>query len=358
MTDAPGTERNLAEPVRVAVVGCGAIGAWHARIMAESAQANLVGLCDLDGDRVSAMAADFGTRAFTDLDALLAAAAPEAVVIATPEEAHVSQAVAAAGAGCALLIEKPVATDLAGVAAIAEAASAAGVMVMAAHVERFEVGYAQLKDAVDQGTCGRVVSVAARRRFGPVQAPRFAGRSSTLRLLGVHDFDLLSWIHAADPVEVMAMAGRGAIHAECGMDDCVTTLIRFADGAVGRVESAWTLPLGYEQFAAPDGWNPSGDNFLEVHGDKGVLRNDLSLHHQQLSTIGRDGHYRASDIRHQPLLHGRVVGALRDEDEYFLGCVRAGTEPLVGLAAARRAVALTQAAEQALATGRSVTPEL
>lgn len=351
MTDAPGNR-----PVRVAVLGCGAIGSWHARIMAETAQADLVGLCDLDGGRVAALAAQLGSRAYTDAERLFAELRPEAVVIATPEEAHVAQAEAAARAGCAMLIEKPVASDLAGVAAIAAAAKAAGAMVMAAHVERFETGYAQLKQAVDQGLCGRVVSIAARRRFGPVQAPRFAGRSSTLRLLGVHDFDLLCWIHPEQPVEVFAAAGRGAIYEACGMDDHVATTIRYADGAVGQVVSAWTLPLGYEAFATPEGWNPSGDNLLEVFGDEGMLANDLSLRQQQLTAFDGDG-FRGAGLRHQPLLHGRVVGALRDEDEYFLGCVRHGREPLVGLADARRAIALTAAAERSLATGLPVRPD-
>jgi predicted dehydrogenase len=342
--------------VRVAVLGCGAIGSWHARIMAETAQAELVAICDLDGDRVGEMADRLGTRAFTDAERLLADLRPDAVVIATPEEAHVAQAQAAARAGAAMLIEKPVASDLAGVAAIAAAAELAGVMVMAAHVERFEVGYAQLQSAVAQGVCGRVVSIAARRRFGPVQAPRFAGRSSTLRLLGVHDFDLLCWIHPVAPIEVFAAAGRGAIYEACGMDDHVATTIRYADGALGQVVSAWTLPLGYEQFATPEGWNPSGDNLLEVFGDTGMLANDLSLHHQQLAAFDAAG-LRAAGLRHQPLLHGRVVGALRDEGEHFLKCVRDGTPPLVGLEDARRAIALTAAAEQSLATGAPVRPE-
>ena len=346
MTPSTGTP-----PLRVAVIGCGVIGAWHARIMAESAQAELVAICDTDVDRAGALAATLRTRPCSDLGALLAEARLDAVVIATPEEAHVAQAVAAAEAGCAMLIEKPVASDLPGVAAIAAAADRAGVMVMAAHVERFEPGYAQLKSAVAQGVCGRVVSIVARRRYGPVQAPRFAGRSSTLRLLGVHDFDLVSWIHPVPPVEVFAVAGRGAIHQACGMDDCVTVTIRYADGSVGRVDSAWTLPLAYELWGAPEGAGPSGDNVLEVFGDKGMVANDLSLRNQQLTLFDAADGFRAVGLRHQLVLHGRVVGALRDEDEHFLTCVRDRLPPLVELDDARRAIALTQAAERSLSEG-------
>lgn len=345
------------ERLRVAVLGCGAIGAWHARILSESAQAELVGLCDLNAEMVSALADTLGTKAYTHADRLFAEGKLDAVVIATPEEAHVAQAVAAAEAGCAMLIEKPVASDLAGIAEIAAAVERAGVMAMAAHVERFEVGYAHLHEAVVQGACGRVVSVSARRRFGPVQAPRFAGRSSTLRMLGVHDFDLVNWMHPAEPVEVFAVAGRGAIFEACGMDDCVTTTIRYGDGAVGRVDSAWTLPMAYEQWDKPEGMSPSGDNILEVFGDQGMVANDLTLRHQQLTIFDAAHGFRAAGLRHQAVLHGQVVGALRDENEHFLSCVRDGKAPLIGLDDARRAIALTEAAERSLAEGKPIRPD-
>ena len=163
-----------------------------------------------------------------------------------------------------MLIEKPVAATVADIAVIADLAGSAGVMVMAGHVERFEVGSAQLKAAVDEGICGRIVTVAARRQFVATDTPRFAGRSSTLRTLGVHDFDLVSWVHPSPPLEVYAAAGRGRVFAETGLDDHVVTTIRFADGAVGLVESAWTLPSPYGAFTSPAGWSPAGNNRLEV----------------------------------------------------------------------------------------------
>ncbi|MEZ5665990.1 MAG: Gfo/Idh/MocA family oxidoreductase [Alphaproteobacteria bacterium] len=340
--------------MRVAVIGCGAIGTWHARIVAEHAAGTLAAVCDTDGDKARSLAESLGTRAFVDAGHMLAETPLDALIVATTEDSHVALAALAAQHGCGVLIEKPVAADLDGIAAIERAAAAHGITVMAAHVERFETGYAHLRDAVAQGVCGRVVSVAARRRFGPAQAPRFAGRSTTLRLLAVHDFDLIAWVHPATPTEVYAVAGRGAIHAACGMDDCVSVTVRFADGAVGRVDSAWTLPPAYERFAAPQGWAPSGDNLLEVVGDRGVIANDVSLRNQQLTLYDTGHGFRADDTRHQPVLHGRVVGALRDEVDHFLACVRDGSRPLVGLADARRSIALVQAAERSLAEARPV----
>jgi myo-inositol 2-dehydrogenase/D-chiro-inositol 1-dehydrogenase len=224
--------------IRVGVLGTGAIGAWHARIVAEGGD-TLAAVCDTDPARAEAAA--FGAAVFDDPDAFFASPL-DAVIVATPESLHEAHVTAAARAGLAVLVEKPVAPDMAAMRRMAAAVEAAGVTAMAAHVERFEAGSAGLKAAVAEGICGRVSAIFARRQFGPAEVARFAGISSTLRVLGIHDFDLVRWLHPAPVVSVQAVAGRGAIHEACGMDDHVVTSVGFADGAMASVESGWTLP--------------------------------------------------------------------------------------------------------------------
>jgi predicted dehydrogenase len=240
--------------MRVGVIGTGAIGAWHARIVAESGDA-LSAVCDLVPARAEAAA--FGAQVFTDHDAFFASGL-DAVIVATPEAQHEAHVIAAARAGLAVMVEKPVAPDMAAMRRMADAVADAGVIAMAAHVERFEAGSAGLKAAIDQGICGRVSAIFARRQFGPAEVARFAGSSSTLRVLGIHDFDLVRWLHPGRITSVQAMAGRGAIHAAHGMDDHVVTTITFADGAMACVESGWTLPLAYQSYATPEGWGAAG----------------------------------------------------------------------------------------------------
>jgi predicted dehydrogenase len=345
-----------AAPMRVGLIGCGAIGEWHARIVAEREDCVLAAVCDVDGARANALAEAFGTVPFADAEAFYEKAGLDAVIIASPEKWHLDHARLAAARRVPMLIEKPLAADVEGVRQIAEAAAAAGVAVMAGHVERFEVGCAQLKSAVAQGVCGRVVSIAARRQVVATDPPRFVGLSTTVRILGVHDFDLLSWIHSAPVLEVYAAAGRGRLFAETGLDDHVMTTIRFADGAVGLVESAWMWPLSYARYDRPSGWGPSGNNRLDVFGSTGLVSNDTSLRNQQLIAFDEANGFRAANIRHQPVLHGRVVGALREEVDAFVRMVRDDTPPLVGLDDARRALSLTEAAEISLVRGVPVRP--
>ncbi|MCX5479427.1 Gfo/Idh/MocA family oxidoreductase [Kaistia geumhonensis] len=344
----------MTAPLRIGLIGAGAIGAWHARIVAERRDAVLAAVCDSDAGRASVLASRYGAKPFVDAVDLFADAAPDGVIIASPERVHGEHARLAAEAGVPMLIEKPVAPDPAGVEAIRAVTEAAGVAVMAGHVERFEIGSAALKAAVAQGVCGRVVTVAARRQFVAADTPRFRGLSTTLRILGVHDFDLVSWVHPVPVVEVYAASGRGRVYEETGLDDHVVTTLRFADGAVGLVESAWTLPQPYGVFTSPEGWSPAGNNRLDVFGATGMISNDMSLRGQQLIAFDEAAGFRAAGIRHQPILHGRVTGALAEEDSAFIAMIADGTPPVVGLDDALRAVRLTEAAEASLASGRPV----
>ena len=340
--------------IRVGVIGAGAIGAWHARILAEGRD-GLAAICDTDPAR--ARAASHGAPVHDDPDAFFRSGL-DAVVIATPEAQHEAHARAALAQGAAVLIEKPVAPDMAGMRRIAEAAAAAGVTAMAAHVERFEAGSALLHQALGQGGCGPLAAILARRQFGPAEVGRFAGQSSTLRVLGIHDFDLVRWLHPGPVASVQAVGARGAIHAAHGMHDHVVTSIAFADGVIASVESGWTLPRPYQAYTTPEGWGAAGNNRLEVFGAEGFLSNDMSLRGQPLIAFDADQGFRAANLRHQPVIHGRVHGALRAQTEHFLDCVRTGRMPLVTLEDALRAVALLEAAERALESGQPAVPEL
>jgi len=343
-----------AAPLRIGLIGAGAIGAWHARIVAESADATLAAIADIDGARADALAGRFGGRSYGDADAMLATESLDGVIIASPESFHEPHALAAARHRVAMLVEKPVAPDVAAIERVRLAAAAADVPVMAGHVERFEIGSAQLRRAVAQGLCGRVTAIAARRQFVGLDAPRFKGLSSTLRVLGVHDFDLVSWVHPSPVASVYAAAGRGEIFDVCGLDDHVVTTLAFADGAVALVESAWTLPASYGGFKHPADWSPAGNNRLDVFGSRGMVSNDMSLRNQQLIAFDEAEGFRAGGLKHQSILHGRVVGALVEEVAAFLRLIETGGAPLVGLEDAARAVRITHMAEMSLRLGRPV----
>ncbi|HEX7050077.1 MAG TPA: Gfo/Idh/MocA family oxidoreductase [Longimicrobiales bacterium] len=125
----------MSQRLRVGVVGVGSLGFHHARLLREVEGATVVGIHDIDADRLEEVARTLELRAFADREQLLDAV--DAVVIAVPTTAHEEVAQAAIAHGAHLLIEKPIAPSLEAADRILDAAAAAGTIVQVGHVERF-----------------------------------------------------------------------------------------------------------------------------------------------------------------------------------------------------------------------------
>jgi len=118
----------------------GAFGRNHARVYRDLAQQGVldfVGIVDFDHVRASAVAAEFGTRAFTSIDELLHEAKPDAASIAVPTVEHLNVARKLMEAGVDVLIEKPLATSLAEADELIRLAQRTNRIGMVGHLERF-----------------------------------------------------------------------------------------------------------------------------------------------------------------------------------------------------------------------------
>lgn len=122
-------------PLPVAVIGCGRMGRFHAKIYKQMPQVSLVGVYDSSAEAAQSVAEEFDVPAFTDLDALLGLCA--AATVAAPTVAHPQLARQCIDRDVACLIEKPLAKDVAEAQQIVAWAKAARVTVQVGHIERF-----------------------------------------------------------------------------------------------------------------------------------------------------------------------------------------------------------------------------
>ncbi len=131
--------------LRVAVIGVGSFGRNHARVYRELADESrtaaagleLAAVVDRDRARAEAVAAEFGARAYTDLNALLAKEKIDAATVAVPTIAHLAVARTLLEAGVDVLVEKPLAADLAEADTLIGLARKHGRIAQAGHLERF-----------------------------------------------------------------------------------------------------------------------------------------------------------------------------------------------------------------------------
>jgi len=340
------------DEVRFAVIGAGFMGRLLARAAVSFPYTRCVGTADPDLTRAQALAVACGGRAFADYAEMLDQAKPQAVFVATPEPEHHLPAALAAERGCAVFVEKPLATSLDDADLIIEACARAGVPLMVGYILRFEPCYAQIESAVAQGTIGRFLSAYARRDIAIHEARRLAGRTSPISYLAVHDIDQILWYHPVPVRTVHARALRGRVRQELGVDDYVWITMDFADGAVATVECGWAYPEAWANWTRPSGWGSFGDVQMHVVGTHGVL--NLNLTPMDLTACDVEG-WKLPDTRHWPEMHGQPSGAVRREVEHFLDCIVREHEPLVTAEDGRRSLEVALAAERSVAEGSPVS---
>ena len=210
--------------MRVGVVGTGALGYHHARLMRRLAGAELVGIYDINPARASQVAHELETTAFPSLDALLDQT--EAVTVAVPTPSHVSVGLSVLEHGRALLMEKPLADSLAGADELVRRAAAAKLILQVGHVERFNRAVRAAAPYLEEP---RFLQTD---RLAPFQ-PRGTDVAVILDLM-IHDLDLVLELVGADVTDVRA-TGVAILSPHV---DIANARVEFANGAVANVTAS------------------------------------------------------------------------------------------------------------------------
>ena len=148
--------------LRLAFVGCGAIADWHWNAIAAAApRIRLTACVDPSRERAARLAAKAGAQTFSSLAEAVKARAADAVAILVPHHLHEPIAREALGAGLHVLLEKPMATTIAGCARILAAARNTGTVFMLAENAQYWPGVLRAKELLDSGAIGDLVTVRA-----------------------------------------------------------------------------------------------------------------------------------------------------------------------------------------------------
>ena len=226
----------------VLVVGAGFIADSHIRALAAEPRASLAGVVDVDRARARAFAYANGNAPYSsDLADALTWPEVDAVIVCTPNHTHVPIALEVAAAGKHLLVEKPLATTVAGARQVVDAFATAGRVVAAAHTHRsYDYGVA-VRSVIESGTIGRPVAARLSILGGWIwpdwQAwvldPERSGGHSLHN--GVHLLDLVTWWLGDEPLSVYAR-GRRQTAAELRIYDYLEMSIEYARGGTAVCE--------------------------------------------------------------------------------------------------------------------------
>jgi len=343
-----------AKDIGLAIVGGGRVGLFRGEVAARHPSVGWIGLAEKNPNRAgevgSKIEADFVTQDYRDL---LKRPEVTAAIIATDEHLHVAPILAAVERGLPLLIEKPLATDLAQSAQVLEAIEQARIDAVVGYTQRFRRKWLSAKEKVRTGALGDVTLVTSRAFMNRLVAIDNYKRTddpktiSPMVISGTHALDIVMWyMEAKTPVECYARSVDKVLGATYGGIDATAGMIMFSDGSVYHLNISWALPVTW----------PGAVYSLEVgiNGTHGVLTIDdthrdmvLAVSAPQEEGYAPDksrlvdfmGSYPPGDMA-----LGELRGPMRDETESWLNRIAMGVPTQAATAAeAHNRLMLTKA---------------
>jgi predicted dehydrogenase len=338
------------KPVAIGIIGFGRIGAEHAGWLATCANARPAAVADATPAR-QALAKDRGLLVYSSPDALLADPHIDAVLVATPSAMHFDHASSALAAGKHVMVEKPMALDLAQSRKLVELAREKKRVMTVFHNRRWDTDYLTVKHNVAAEVFGRVINVESRlgqwsscvgpaaREYRPSWRNEASFGGGGLYDWGSHFVDQiwrLMW--PARPTRVYAQLRGNVWSTDC--DDFARVCIDFDNGAVGFVEinTTTTRPLPR--------WH--------IDGTKGSAAAPHSPTYNldewaQLEFIAAEGDT-------TPRLLPRAASRLTEADIWtrFAAAVRDGKDPAVKAESVLPTMALLDAARESSRSGCAV----
>jgi predicted dehydrogenase len=257
--------------LRVAVIGLGHLHpAGYMGLFAESPKARVVAACDRDQALVDGFCKEFGIRGYTDLDELLQKETLDVAAIFLPHSECAAAAIRCAGKGIHLLVEKPIARTADEVRSVAEAVKQSNVKITTGYCWRYHPVVRAMKDLIEEGVLGTIVTVEARLAAGRVERylkgnagwmlEKAKSGGGPMYNLGVHWIDLLLYLLNDSVEEVCAVNTRTS--RKYDIEDSSVALLKFGRGAVGLLSTSYIVPDCF----------PNGrDLYIGIKGTQGVL---------------------------------------------------------------------------------------
>ena len=332
---------------RMAVVGCGHLGAIHARLLADRDDATLVAVVDPVAEARDRVATAHGCRGCAEPGELVGLV--DAAVVAAPTGLHAAVAVPLIEAGIDLLVEKPLAATPEDARSIVIAARRCGRTVAVGHVERFNPAWRAAASRLSRATVLEAVRTAP-----------FTFRSLDVGVvhdLMIHDIDL---VLSLDPGRLERVEAQG-LTAAGGHEDAARARLVFASGLVADLTASRISPVARRTVAV---WSPDG-----------IVSVDLTARTVEAiipSEAVRNGGFVATavaaadraSVRERffvdvlPLQSVTVAdaNAIAGEHDDFLTAVRSGRPPRVSAAAGAAAVEIAARVLDALRCTRLGSP--
>jgi len=322
---------------KVALLGAGRIGRIHAANAAAHSDLTLSHVVDPVAEAAAAVAGATGARVAA-LDEVLADPAVAGVIVASATDTHLDFALAAHAAGKAVFCEKPIDLDLARVRAAA--GQFEGARLLLGFNRRFDPNFQALKAKLDSGAIGRLETLQITSNDpGPPPLAYVKVSGGLFKDMAIHDLDMARWLLGEEPAEVFAW-GSCLVDPQIGAAgdvDTARTVLKTASGRMCVIANSRRSGFGYDQR-------------IEAYGSAGMARAGNVT--ESTARVWTEAGAQADAF--QNFFLERYREAYRREMDHFAQVLTGGAGPAVSYADGVAALALAEAAAQAVSTGRPV----
>lgn len=296
--------------MKAGVIGVGTMGTLYARILKEMDHVELVGLVDIDEQRLSKFDAIFRVKCYDSAVDFYEAEEPDFVVVSCPDEFHAQYTIEALKRNIHVHLEKPLAATLEDCYAIKKASDESSARLNIGYILRMLPHYWYLRKNVMEGRFGDILHFYTRRNAVLNEGLRWKGKTDLATYLACHDVDVVTWITGSRVVRVYAEEVSKCL-TQFSAHDSIQVLLKCDNDAIGVIECSWALPnvCGF-----------TGDHRLELIGSKSAAFVDLQ--DKGLQFYDGEVGIKWVDTVYAPEVGGSLRGALRDEIETFIKSVK------------------------------------
>lgn len=302
--------------MNAAVIGVGNMGQHHARNYSAIAGVDLVAISDIEPKIGKQIASRFKCQYYPDYRELLAKEKLEVVTIAVPTKLHKKVALDCIAKGIHILIEKPIASNVAEAKEIVQKAKQKGIKFTVGHIERFNPAVLKLKEMVDKGKLGRITSIVT-RRIGPM--PSRIKDANVVIDIGVHDIDLMNWFYGKLPDSIAAGGGNALNRMQ---QDYVNIFLKYGDFS-GLAQANWITPVKIRHLAI------SG---TKAYAEVNFITQELDFYESIYSTEYDDfGEFviKFGEPRDKKVIKTDNVEPLKAEIKSFIKAIKENDRPVV-----------------------------
>lgn len=252
------------DPLRIGVIGVGAIGPCHVYAIEQVAGCRLGAVCDIREEAARALAEEKDVPWFTSVEDMLAAGVVDAVTVSTPSGFHLDSVLAAIEHGTHVLVEKPLEITTERIDQIIDAERQGPATVACVYQSRFRPLVRKMKALFDAGLLGDVYSGSVHiKRYRTQDYYDSGGWRGTWKVdgggclmnQGIHDVDLFVWF-MGDVEEVIAITETYGRDIE--VETLALALVKFKRGPRGLLEGT---TLAYPEFRP----------YIEAYGSRGTV---------------------------------------------------------------------------------------